>query len=503
MSKPDGTPLLSMRDIVKAYPGVQALRGVNLTLRAGEVLGLLGGRGAGKSTLMGVLAGACRPDAGTIAIDGRTVRFRTPRHARRAGVALVRQEFDLIPALAAWENVFLGQEITRLGLIARREERRRATEIFRQLGAQLNPDTPCSQLFPAQQQLVEIARALAGNARILIMDEPSAALTAKESERLLATVAELRGRGLGIIFISHRLEEITRIADRVSVLRDGANTGEHANGQTPHSQWIEEMSGRGEAAEFPPRKATIGGVVLTAKELCRQPVVQDVSFKLRAGEILAITGLIGSGRTEMARLIFGADLRDFGEIRRGRRVVRIGRPRDAIDAGIGLLTADRQVEGLALGHSIQENFALPNLTFFSRAGFVDRERQRRHLKRHAETLRMKVPDTEERVRNLSSGNQQKVVLAKWIARDCDVLIFDEPTRGLDAAARVEFYELMNTLAARGKAILMISSDLREVLGMADRILVMRGGRVTGEITDVRQATVAQIMELAVATPDEI
>ena len=498
MLKTGSAPLLTVRGVVKNYPGVQALRGVDLTVQAGEVLALVGENGAGKSTLMRIIGGAQRADAGTLVFDGRPVRFSSPAEARRAGVAVIYQEFNLVPALTAPENIFLGQEPGGFGFIARGRERQRAAELFERLGVNVNLRTPCERLSTAQQQLVEIARALATDARLLIMDEPTAALSSHEAERLFAIVAELKARGLGIIYISHRLEEIARIADRVAVLRDGANVTDRPIGEMSRSQMIELMVGRELKEEFPKRTAAIGGVLMTVRDLSRPPMVKDFMLRLRAGEIVAMTGLVGSGRTEVARMIFGADQRVTGEIRRGRRPVKIRNPRDAIAAGIGLLTEDRKTQGLILDHSVRENFALPNLSWLSRAGFINKVRQLRYFRRYADSLRIKIPDTDELVRNLSGGNQQKIVIAKWLARDCEVLIFDEPTRGVDVGAKVEIYQLMNELASRGKAILMISSELPEVIGMADRILVMREGRIAGEIDDVSTTSQEEIMSLAIA-----
>ena len=500
---PAPVPLLEMRGIVKSFPGVQALRGVDLTLDRGEVLALLGENGAGKSTLMKVLGGAQIADAGRLAIDGVERILDSPQAARRAGVAVIYQEFNLIPGLTAVENIFLGQELTWNGFVAAGQERQRAQELFQRLGVAIDLDMPCRRLSTAQQQLVEIAKALVGEVRILVMDEPSAALTAHEVERLFVIIRELKSQGIGIIYISHRLEEIFVVADRVAVLRDGANAGERPIGLIDRQQMIQMMVGRELTDEFPARTRAPGA---TRLEVTRLEVtglnagrwVQDVSLSVRRGEILALTGLVGSGRTEVVRLIFGADPRSSGVIRLDGRTLDIRTPRDAIAAGIGLLTEDRKLQGLVLGHSVCDNFGLPNLERLSRHGFVQQRQERKEFGHYVDALRIKVPHADQRAGNLSGGNQQKVVLAKWLARNCDVLIFDEPTRGIDVGAKYEIYVLMNELVAQGKAILMISSELPEVLGMADRILVMHAGRITGEITDAQRATQEQIMKLAIA-----
>lgn len=492
------TPLLVMRGIAKSFPGVQALRGVSLTLHPGEVLALLGENGAGKSTLMKVLGGAHRADAGSIEIDGREARFHSPQDARRAGVAVIYQEFNLVPGLTACENIFLGQELARAGFVRRTAERQGAAELFQRLGVEIDLDAPCRRLTTAQQQLVEIAKALAFEARIIVMDEPSAALTSHEVERLFTVIRDLQKQDIGVIYISHRLDEIFRIADRVTILRDGANVGERPVAGLTRHQMIEMMVGRELKDEFPKRVAAIGAPRLEVVGLCRGRAVRDVSFAVRRGEIVALTGLIGAGRTETVRLIFGADAREAGEVRLDDNLLAIRTPRDAIGAGIGLLTEDRKLQGLVLSHSARENFGLPNLPWLSRRGFVQVEREREEFAGYARTLQIKTPHAEQPVGHLSGGNQQKVVLAKWLARNCDVLIFDEPTRGIDVGAKYEIYLLMNELAAEGKAIIMISSEMPEVLGMADRILVMHDGRVTGEIADVAHATQEQVMQLAVA-----
>ena len=490
--------LLEMRGIVKSFPGVRALRGVDLALHAGEVLALLGENGAGKSTLMKVLGGAHPADEGGISIGGRAVQLRTPLDSRRAGVAVIYQEFNLVPGLTACENIFLGQEMARAGFVSRGAERKRAGELFRRLGVGMNLDAPCGSLTVAQQQLVEIAKALACDARIIVMDEPTAALTSHEVERLFAIVRDLRGQGIGVIYISHRLDEIFALADRVSVLRDGANVGERAIADITRGEMIAMMVGRSLDEEFPKRTPQIGAARLVVKGLRRGKAVRDVSFEVRRGEILAITGLVGAGRSETARLIFGADERDAGEVSLDGRALDLRSPRDAIAKGIGLLTEDRKAQGLVLMHSSRENFGLPNVGRLSRAGFMRMSAERGEFDRYIATLKIKLSNRDQPAGNLSGGNQQKVVLAKWLARNCDVLIFDEPTRGIDVGAKFEIYLLMHELAAQGKALIMISSELPEVLGMADRILVMHDGRVTGEIANVADATQAQVMELAVA-----
>ena len=490
--------LLEMKGIEKSFPGVHALKQVDLELYHGEVLALLGENGAGKSTLMKVLVGACPADAGRILIDGTETFVRTPIAARQAGVAVIYQEFNLVPALSARENIFLGQEPSLIGFAPAAHERVRSVELLRRIGANFDPDELCRNLNIAQQQCVEIAKALAHDSKIIVMDEPSAALTPSEVRKLFETIRGLKSRGIGVIYISHRLEEIFEIADRIMVVRDGANAGVRATGEIDRAGLIEMMVGRKLDQEFPKRKHAIGRERLVVRNLLRGKAVRNVSFSVRAGEVVALAGLVGSGRTETARLIFGADRAEGGSIDLDGRRLKISEPRDAIAERIGLLTEDRKGQGLVLGLSVRENFGLPNLDRFSHFGFVRRDEERKAFAHFTDAMRIKIPHDDELARNLSGGNQQKVVLAKWLQRNCDVIIFDEPTRGIDVGAKYEIYLLMLELAAQGKAIIMISSELPEVLGMADRILVMHEGRITGEIADAAGATQAQIMDLAVA-----
>ncbi len=492
------SPLLEMQGIEKSFPGVQALRGVNLTLEPGEVLALLGENGAGKSTLIKILGGAHLPTAGNVLVDGGPAELSTPQASQAAGIGIIYQEFNLVPHLSARENIFLGQEKLKAGFIDVREERRHALELFKRLGTFIDPEQRCGDMTVAQQQIVEIAKALSQDARLLVMDEPSATLTPQEVDRLLEIVRELRGQGLGIIYISHRLEEVYEIADRIMVLRDGEHVGTKETSQLSREALIELMVGRKLENEFPPHTPQLGKERLVVTGLNRGSVVKDISFTVRAGEILALTGLVGAGRTETVRLLFGADRPDSGTIALDGRRLCLRSPRHAIRAGIGLLTEDRKSQGLVLIHTVRENFGLPNLGQFTRFGFVQGGSERRDFAGFVESLRIKIPHQEELAQNLSGGNQQKVVLAKWLQQNCEVIIFDEPTRGIDVGAKYEIYLLIQELASQGKAIIMISSELPEVLGMADRVLVMHEGRLTGEITDVKTATQEDIMKLAVA-----
>lgn len=492
--------LLAMRDVEKSFPGVRALTGVDLEVRAGEVVALLGENGAGKSTLIKVLGGAHQPDAGTIEIDGKPIEIHSPLDSQRAGVSIIYQEFNLVPEMTARENIFLGQEPARVSFVPAGKERRRATELFERIGVMLDPDALIRNLTVAQQQVVEIAKALALDARLIVMDEPSAALSPREVEGLFRIIRELKSQGIGIVYVSHRLVEIFEVCDRVTVLRDGGLVGTKPIEELTRDSLIEMMVGRILENEFPKREGLPADKLsdgLSVRNVTHEPMVRDVSFDARRGEIVALTGLVGAGRTETARLIFGADRMESGSVSLDGRPLDVKKPRHAIRNGICLLTEDRKRQGLVLRRSVLENFGLPNMARFAPFGMILQSAERSAFDGYVDQLQIKVSGPDQRAENLSGGNQQKIVLAKWLEQNAEVIIFDEPTRGIDVGAKFEIYTLINRLADQGKVILMISSELPEVLGMADRIIVMHEGRVTGEITDVESATQEMIMDLAV------
>jgi len=488
-----------MRGMRKRFAGVEALKGVDLTLYPGECLAICGENGAGKSTLIKPVGGVFPADTGEIALEGKHVHIPSPHAAAQLGIAIIHQEFNLVPQLTARENIVLGQEKTRFGFTVPRAETDEVRSLLERIGVSIDPEKRCADLTIAQQQAVEIAKALHVQARIIVMDEPSATLTRRETKRLFRIIHELKSQGLGIIYVSHRVEEIFEIAERVMVLRDGKHVATEETGSIEQDKLIELMVGRTIDAEFPGRSVTMGEEILRVEGLCRGKDVRDVSFNVREGEVLGLAGLVGAGRTETVRLIFGADQPTAGTIYLDGIPVTISGPRDAIRQGICLLAEDRRGQGLIVDHSARENFGLPNLDLFGRGPFVDSRKERRHFDRHVRSLQIRLASPEQRVSSLSGGNQQKVVLAKWLERDSRVIIFDEPTRGIDVGAKYEIYLLINRLASQGKAIVMISSELPEVLGMSDRIIVMHEGEVKAEITDVATATQEQIMSMILGT----
>ncbi|NUW44171.1 sugar ABC transporter ATP-binding protein [Nonomuraea rhodomycinica] len=488
--------ILRAEGLRKQFPGVLALDGVDLSLRAGEVHVLLGENGAGKSTLIKILSGAYHPDGGRVVMDGRPVRIRSAGDARALGIATIYQEFNLVPQLTVAENLALGRPPRRFGLVDRARMERDAAGLLARVDVRVDPRTPVGRLGIARMQMVEIAKALALEARILIMDEPTAVLTTGEVEKLFAIVRQLRDEGVSIVFITHHLEEIPQIGDRVTVLRDGRSVAE-VPASTPHDELVRLMVGRPIDQQYPRQRARPGEPLLRVTGLTRRGVFADVSFEVRAGEVVGVAGLVGAGRTEVARAVFGADHYDAGEVTVNGRRLPPGDVHAAMEAGLGLVPEDRKGQGLVLGAAVAENLGLVTLRDATRAGFVDRRGQRSAAAKVADQLGIRMAGLDQEVRTLSGGNQQKVVIGKWLVAGARVLILDEPTRGVDVGARVEIYQLVNELTAAGDAVLMISSDLPEVLGMSDRILVMARGRLVGELP-AAGATQDDVMAMAVA-----
>lgn len=490
---------LQMSNITKRFPGVLALSNVSFNLRPGEVHALLGENGAGKSTLMKILSGVYQPDEGEIVFENNKVTFSDPLSAQHAGITIIHQEFNLFPDLTVEENIYIGREFRKNTgwRLDEKSQRRAVIDILALLNLSISPQTRVSDLTVAQQQMVEIAKAISVNAKVLIMDEPTAALTESEIESLFKVTRLLKSRGTGIVYISHRLEELALIADRATVMRDGQFIATVDYETVQISELIAMMVGRDLGNIYPKRPPQTEKVpVLEVKNLQRKDVLNDISFTLHRGEILGLAGLMGAGRTELARAIFGADPIDGGTLTLNGKNIVIKDVADAIRQGISYLTEDRKKEGLALGLSVEENIMLGNYPeFSSRFGNVDEKSCEKTSSELVKALRIKTPHLQQAALNLSGGNQQKIIIARWVCKDTDILIFDEPTRGIDVGAKLEIYELMNRLVAKGKSIIMISSELPEVLGMCDRILVMRGGRITGEV-QAPGATQEKIMQYA-------
>lgn len=490
---------LQMKHITKRFPGVLALNDVQFSLRRGEVHALLGENGAGKSTLMKILSGVYQPDEGEIIFEDKPVSFSDPLSAQNVGITIIHQEFNLFPELTVEENIFIGREFCKKNRwrLDEKQQRQATIEILQKLNLAIKPDTLVADLTVAQQQMVEIAKAISVNARILIMDEPTAALTETEIESLFRVTRLLKEQGTGIVYISHRLEELALIADRATVMRDGQYISTVDYECVKISDLIAMMVGRDLGNIYPRREALQQRIpVLEVNGLTRKGVLNDINFTLYRGEILGFAGLMGVGRTELARAIFGADSIDSGTLKLNGKETVIKDISDAIQQGISYLTEDRKKEGLALNLSVERNIMLGNYPEYSdRFGNVDSRRCQQTSEEQVKALRIKTPNLEQAALNLSGGNQQKIIIARWVCKDTDILIFDEPTRGIDVGAKLEIYELMNRLVAKGKSIIMISSELPEVLGMCDRILVMRSGRITGELS-AKEATQEKIMQYA-------
>lgn len=496
----DAAALLEMRGIEKSFPGVKALDKVDLSVAKGEVLALIGENGAGKSTLMKVLGGVYTPDAGTIAFDGKPVVIRNVRDAMALGIGFIHQELNILDNLTIAGNIFLGREPLWAGparLIDRKELHARTRPYLARVGLDLAPDTPLALLSIAQQQMVEIAKALSLNTRLMIMDEPTSSLTLAETHRLFEIIRQLRSAGISIIYISHRLTEIAECADRVVGLRDGRNAGQLAKDRISHDNMVHLMVGR-DLADFytkPAASCHEGSFTVSGLETSAWPG-KSVSFEAFRGEILGFAGLVGAGRSEMAQAIFGVDRKRAGSMTLDGNTIVIDSARDAIAAGIYLAPEDRRRSGLVTEMTVRENVTMPDLPSFASLCLIDRAKERQAATEQCESLAVKTPTVETAVGNLSGGNQQKVVLARWLRLKPNVMVFDEPTRGIDVGAKSEIYHLMRSLADKGVAVIMISSDMEEILGVCDRIAVLHEGRITGTLQR-HQFTEEAVMKLAV------
>ncbi len=488
-----------MRGITKRFPGVLALADVSLDVHAGEVLALMGENGAGKSTLMKILGGVLAPDSGQIAIDGASVSLHGVGDARRRGIALIHQELMLAPNLDIASNIFLGNEGVR-GLLrpfARAELNRRAASLLARIGLALPPTTQVSELTTGQRQMVEVAKALSLDSRVIVMDEPTSSLASAESEQLFAIVRQLRAEGMAIIYISHRMEEVLALADRITVMRDGRNAGDLTRSEASYDKIVSLMVGRALSGDyFPEKSATpFGDIRLDVNELHVPGAPAGVSFSARRGEILGFAGLVGSGRTELMETLFGVTPARGGTMMLEGHSFSPARPRDAIERGVYLVPEDRKRHGLVLGMSVAENASLPSIGERARFGLLDRTGDQRVARAEVARLRIKTPSIRQKVVTLSGGNQQKIVLGKWLAMKPSVLILDEPTRGIDVGAKAEIYRHMAELAVSGITILMVSSDLEEIIGMSDRVIVMHERRVKGVLprTELSQERIAALM----------
>ena len=492
-----GEVILTMKGIDKSFPGVHALDHVDLEVRKGEVLALMGENGAGKSTLMKVLTGIYKKDSGSITFEGKEVEFDSPRAAQEAGIVIVHQELNMLNHLTVAQNIFIGREIMKGKIIDDARMNQESKKLFDRLNISIDPTEMMGNLTVGKQQMCEIAKAISHDAKVIVFDEPSAALTEAEIEELFKIIRDLRDKGLGIVYISHRMDEIKVITDRVTVMRDGTYVGTLITKECTKDDIINMMVGR-VIYEDPKTESKVpedAPVVLKVEHLNAGKMVQDVSFELRKGEILGFFGLMGAGRTETARALFGADAKESGDIYINGRKIEIKSPEDAVKNGIGYLSEDRKRYGIVVGKTVAENTTMASMKDFMKGIFIDKKKEDEVAWEYVRSLKTKTPTVDTEVVNLSGGNQQKVVIAKWLTRNCDILIFDEPTRGIDVGAKSEIYTLMNELVAQGKSIIMISSEMTEILRMSDRIVVMCEGRKTGEL-DISEATQENIMHMA-------
>lgn len=487
--------ILRLEGISKSFGPVNVINNVSMDVRRGQVQALLGENGAGKSTLIKMMSGVYQPDAGKILVDGKEVSLPNTKAAEALGIATIHQELNLVPTMTVAENIMLGRTPSRFGLVNYTYLKREAAAALRLIGLDVDLDTPVGELGIARQQLVEIAKALSMNARMLILDEPTAALTGKEIDQLFAVVEDLRAKGVGMVFISHHLDELARIADTISVLRDG-NFVTEVPADTNEDELVRLMVGRDIEDQYPRSKPDIGAPLLQVKGLTSADKFTEVSFEVHAGEVVGLAGLVGAGRTEVVRAIAGVDKVDHGEVLIDGTPLKLGNIAEGIRRGIGHVPEDRKGQGLVLDATINENLGFPTLRSSSRFGLADRRGQKKRAQEVAEKLRIRMANIDQPISDLSGGNQQKAVFGKWVLAGSKVLLLDEPTRGVDVGAKVEIYNIINELTAAGGAVLMVSSDLPEVLGMSDRILVMSGGMLVGQLPNT--ATQDEVMTLAVS-----
>jgi ribose transport system ATP-binding protein len=487
---------IQMKGIHKAFGSNQVLSGVDFDLREGEVHALMGENGAGKSTLMNILTGLHARDKGTILIDGKETYFANPKEAERQGIAFIHQELNIWPDMTVVDNLFIGKEMSSTwGLLKSKEMKALAIEQFKRLSVDIPLNIEAGQCSVGQQQMIEIAKALLTDTKVIIMDEPTSALTEREIQKLFDVIQSLKKEGVSIVYISHRMEEIFEICDRITVMRDGRTVDTKPIPETNFDEVVKKMVGRELTERYPARNPSPGEVVLEVEHATRKGSFEDVSFSVHQGEIVGFSGLMGSGRTEIMRALFGLDRLDQGEVRMFGKKVEIRKPVDAVNHGIGFITEDRKDEGLVLDFSVRENMVLPSISGFTKKGIISTQSEKVFVDALIKRLQIKTHSAETAAGNLSGGNQQKVVIAKWIGIGPKLLILDEPTRGVDVGAKREIYQLMNELTGHGVAIIMVSSELPEVLGMSDRIVVVHEGRITGELTKA-EATQEKIMTLA-------